>query len=258
MSALQTKQFVAANSVQTNDTFSWSLSRQFGSISSAGLYTAPNTIDDTMPEIEVIATSNSDPSVAGAALVAFNHTLTAGPLTPSSGSGVVSTFQFNVSNGQGVSTLNTASLLVNTSSTVVNAAGNCFVKYVRAGGRFYLGADSPSGAAIPSEAAFWVGSLAPGSPSSLSNSQCTLVGSGSSATPDASGAILQMAVSLQFKSAYTGAKTVFLSADDYLGHDTGWNGAGTWTINGTNLSAGTGRPSSGSGAPAVSAAPAFQ
>jgi hypothetical protein len=247
----QSMQLVATNSSQPNDSFWWSLSRQFGSVSESGMYTGPSVIDDAVRTIEVIATSKGSPNATGVAIISLNHFLMAGPVNPSRGTGAASTFQFNVTNGGAVSTLNTASLLINTSPTVVNAAGNCFVKYDRAGGLFYLGADSPSGDAFPSNPAFWVGSLGPGSSSTLSNSTCTLVGTGSLATSDDSGTVLQLAISLQFKPSYVGLQTILLSADDLLGHDTNWNAAGSWTVPATILSVGPVNPSTGTGAAAT-------
>ncbi|MCU1261467.1 MAG: conserved repeat domain, partial [Bryobacterales bacterium] len=106
--------------------------------------------------------------------------------------------------------------------------GMCFVKYDVAGGRFYLGKDSPAGPAYPVNANFWTGSVAPGSGGTVGNSQCTVLGMTSAAVTDGSGSVLHLGISIQFDPAWTGNTTVYLSADDTLGHDTGWNEAGTW------------------------------
>jgi hypothetical protein len=71
-----------------------------------------------------------------------------------------------------------------------------------------------------------LGPITPGTATTLTNSQCTLNGSGSSATKV--GNTLTVNLSLTFKAAFSGPKVVFIFAYTATS-DTGFQTGGTWT-----------------------------
>jgi hypothetical protein len=62
----------------------------------------------------------------------------------------------------------------------------------------------------------------------LSNSQCTINGSGSSL--NANGNALALTLPVTFASTFAGTRDVTLKADDAGGLTSGWQKSGTWTI----------------------------
>lgn len=146
-----------------------------------------------------------------------------GTLTPASGQGMSQAFTLAVSDPLGASDLATVQLLVGSSTALANS---CSVTYIAQQQLFSLLNDAGTGPA---------GSLAPGQASSVANSQCTLSGSGSSATP--SGNSLTLVANLQFMPAFAGlgggatknvyAKPVSVSGQGPAG---GYALAGTWSV----------------------------
>jgi hypothetical protein len=126
-------------------------------------------------------------------------------VTPSSGSGNAVTFTAVYSHPAGAAAITAAALLVNDSISP-NLA--CFVSF-KAGLNQIILAD---------DIATTSGGV---------NSQCTLNGSGSGAV--LSGTTLTLTVSLIFEQAFTGNKTVYLSASD-ANVTTGWVARGTWNV----------------------------
>ena len=135
-------------------------------------------------------------------------------VTPPSGSGNAPVFTATFSDPGGATALTTLSLLVSASASTNFA---CYVSYDRAANLFSLANDNP---ATGSQ------TVAPGG-STAQNSQCLLVGAGSSAS--AAGNTLTVNVSLSFLPVFSGAKTVYLYAAD-AGANTGWVSAGAWTV----------------------------
>jgi hypothetical protein len=144
-------------------------------------------------------------------------------LSPSSGQGASATFALTVSDPAGASDLATVQFLVGSSTSLANA---CAVTYIAQQNQFALSSDS---------GATYVGALTPGQASTISNSQCTLSGAGSSV--QLSGKNLVMTVSLQFNSAFSAlgvgaTKTTYalpLTASG-LGPVGGMSAVGTWTV----------------------------
>jgi hypothetical protein len=158
---------------------------------------------------------------------------TAGPLTPSSGSGTSQTFTAQYTNPGGASAFRNAFLLFN---SVFDSHNACYVSYTPGNG-LYLLSDNAS---------TWMGPITPGTSATLQNTQCILNASGSSAS--LSGTILTMNVSLTFKPAFAGNKTVFIFAYTVTS-DTGFPTGGTWNVpSSAPPTAGPLTPSSGSGA----------
>jgi hypothetical protein len=158
-------------------------------------------------------------------------------VSPSSGSGLSQTFTFVFSDTGGAGDLYQQFVLFNSSTGTASA---CEVQY-----------DGPSLYLLSDSGGSWLGPMTPGSASSLSNSQCTLNATGSSAS--ASGTTLTLSLAITFNSAFAGAKNVYIETTTLEGLNTGFESRGTWTVPGApTWSAGTPSavsvsPSSGSG-----------
>jgi streptogramin lyase len=145
------------------------------------------------------------PSSAGAPTVAS--------LSPSSGTGLTQTFTAAYSDPNGTADLSGVVVLFNNSVSVSNG---CAVIYVPASNLMYL--YNNAGTALST-------GVAPGSSGSVSNSQCTLAGTGSSF--NASGDNLTLNVALTFTGTFLGQKDVFLYAAGETSNS-GWVQKGTW------------------------------
>jgi hypothetical protein len=141
-------------------------------------------------------------------------------VTPASGTGFTQTFSAVYSDPYGTSDLNNVRLLLNPS---LNGVNGCEAFYYPRTNEMFLEADGDNGV---------FGPLTPGSSSSISNSQCTLSGAGSSVTK--SGNNLTVNFALSFATTYTGSKNVYLEAnsagDSSTGPSSGWVEKGTWSV----------------------------
>ncbi len=140
---------------------------------------------------------------------------TATSVTPASGTGTSQTFTFAYADANGAQDLNTVSANFNTSTATASA---CYLYYVKAANLIYLENDAGTGAQ---------GSVTPGVAGTVSNSQCTINGTGSAVT--SSGNNLTLAVPVTFLTVFTGSKNVYLSATDDEGLTSGSVQKGTWT-----------------------------
>ncbi|MGD0581273.1 MAG: hypothetical protein ABSC08_20450, partial [Bryobacteraceae bacterium] len=141
-------------------------------------------------------------------------------LSPASGQGSTQTFALIAADSAGATDLSTTELIFSSSSL----SSACVVVYISQQKQFGLLNDAGSN---------YVAYLAPGANSSISNSQCTLTGSGSSVKT--SGNNLTMTVSLQFKPAFktTGSakKTVYAYPVSSVGlAPPNWVVMGSWTV----------------------------
>ncbi len=132
-------------------------------------------------------------------------------VSPSSGSGAAQVFTAVYSDPAGAGSLNDRLFLMN---TYLGGGGACYV-VVNSGGT-YLVNDAGNALTGP-----LTGST------TLSNSQCTLSGAGSSVVN--SGTTSTVTLSLTFSSAFTGAKNIYLYADDSTGNS-GWQTRGSFTV----------------------------
>jgi hypothetical protein len=164
-----------------------------------------------------IQTSNNGGSTAWVARLGVTAVGTqlpaANSVSPSSGIGSVS-FTAQYSHPAGAATLATAGLLLNTTASANFA---CYVTYSPATNLFTLANDDASTGGS---------SVSPGG-GSRQNSQCTLNGSGSSAS--LAGVNLTLTVSLTFQPNFAGGKTVYLIAAD-ASASTGFLAKGSWTV----------------------------
>ncbi len=132
-------------------------------------------------------------------------------VTPATGSGVNQVLTAVYSDPAGISVLNRRLFLIN---STLSGSGGCFVQADPTG--IYLVNDADS-------ALF--GPLVGGS--TLSNSQCTLNGAGTSVLN--SGTTSTLTLSLTFKSSFAGTKNIYMYTDDSSGNNSNWTLRGTTT-----------------------------
>jgi hypothetical protein len=166
-------------------------------------------------------TNNSNDTCGVTAETSFTVTTpgAAGPPTgvsvsPSTGTGETEKFTMVYSDPEGVSDFKSVNVLFNTSKTLPNA---CAVVYSVASDKMYLYNDA--GTTLSA-------GVVPGSSGSVSNSQCTLTGTGSSFST--SGNDLTLKIALTFTGTFTGKKDVYLSATGKTS-SSGYVEKGTWT-----------------------------
>ena len=167
----------------------------------------------------VYLASNSSTASSGWVQKGSWTPISAGPptvvsLSPSSGAGATQTFTAVYSNPNGLADVASARILINTAITGVNA---CYVYYYPASNALYLENNADNGT---------VGPLTPGSASSLSNSQCTLAGAGTSVST--SGNTITVRFALTFGSSFSASRNVYLASNS-LTATSGWVPMGTWT-----------------------------
>lgn len=136
-------------------------------------------------------------------------------VSPASGSGASQTFSATFSDPYGNADLLSGVLLINSSTS---QAAACEVTYGRLQNRFFLENDAGTGLVS--------GSLTPGVAGTLSNSQCTLNGAGSSVT--FSGNIVKFSIPVTFSGSFTGSKNLYLQAVSLENRSSGFKQFGTW------------------------------
>jgi hypothetical protein len=134
-------------------------------------------------------------------------------VSPNSGTGATQAFTATISDTNGAQDLNAVFLLANGS---ISKANSCYVQYYPTLNLLYL---------LDNTGNVLSAGIAPGSAVTVSNSQCTLSGAGSSYT--VSGTAAALTVNLAFIE--TKAVNLYVFASDGNGTNTGWVTAGTWT-----------------------------
>jgi len=134
-------------------------------------------------------------------------------VTPSSGTGSSQIFSAVYSDPNGAANLSGLAILVNTQ---IAAAHSCYVTYNPHLNLLYLTNDTDTGLSA---------GVTPGSTASVSNSQCTLAGTGSSYHTVGNTATLTVALTF----TGTTAQNVYLHATEMNGSASGWVEEGTWT-----------------------------
>jgi len=137
-------------------------------------------------------------------------------VTPASGSGGSQTFRFSFRDADGFTHLQWVCALFQTSITGANA---CYWRYTRAENTLWLRNDAGTA---------WLGPVSPGTSGTIENNQCRLVGSTSAVSGAAT--TLNVDVTIQFKTAFAGAKNVYLYAIDAMNLISDWQLRGTWTV----------------------------
>ena len=150
-------------------------------------------------------------------------------VTPASGIGLTApgptyTFSFTFSDSNGIANLSVADVLINDYLDGLHA---CWVALAQpTPGSFYLYLVDD----LDDMTHYVSGSpmLLPSS-GSLTNSQCTINGTGSSVS--ASGQWLNLTLAVTFKSAFVGNQIIYAAAEDSVtGRTSGWEAVGSWTV----------------------------
>ena len=161
--------------------------------------------------------------------------VTADAITPSSGSGMTSTFIMRYGDTSGAGDLSWAMVLL-TSRALPSSTGSCWLAYSRPNNMLALSNDA---------ATSWsFGSLASGQV--LQNGQCSVI-LNSSVTAVGIGNALTLTVPVTFKNIFPGIKSAFLYAESVTGANSGWQLRGAWTVPGTVVTADSITPNSGAG-----------
>jgi hypothetical protein len=142
-------------------------------------------------------------------------------VTQGTAPGGASTFAVTVQDGNGYADIEAVYFLIDRTLSGVNA---CYLVYQRGTNLIYLLNDDSSA---------WLTAVTPGTSASVSNSQCTLLAADSSITGNGNAMTVQFGV--QYKSGFTGLKSIYVLARDLGNADTGWQTMGTLSI-GSNVS----------------------
>ncbi|MBI5281418.1 MAG: SBBP repeat-containing protein [Candidatus Solibacter usitatus] len=180
------------------------------------------------------------PAGAWTVFAPANQAPSAQSVSPPSGSGPGGIFTLTLSDLNGGADISAGRLLFNTQA--VDAAG-CSLRADRSVNRVLLADDS---------GAVWAAGI-PGDPGYLENSQCRLRLAGTSIA--VAGNSLVFVADVTFKSAFSGARTIYGAATDSQGAQSGWTTLGAWTVSIPTAnqppSAVSVAPSAGSGAAQV-------
>lgn len=134
---------------------------------------------------------------------------------PGSGEGLSQTFAFQYSSPSTAHWLSDVRVVVNSALSPVNA---CYVQYDRITNALYLFNDAYTGLA---------GHVVVGTGGLVSNSQCTISGSGSAVS--ISGNTLTLHLAITFAAGFAGPKGIWGLAVDWGNLNSGWVKLGTWT-----------------------------
>jgi hypothetical protein len=145
-----------------------------------------------------------------------NRTPQAISVTPASGTGGAATFSFAYGDPNGTSDLSWVKVLIN--SALVGAS-SCDLHYDVATRNLTLLTDTTG---------VWLGPVVVGTAGTVQNSQCSVDAGASSVTRSATTLTLSLAIT--FKTAFAGAKNVYMFAQDKAGVGTGWQTMGAWTV----------------------------
>jgi hypothetical protein len=138
-----------------------------------------------------------------------------GGVVPAAGSGQTQTFVFTFTDAGGWQNLGVVNVLIN---DYLDGRHACYLAYSRPLGVLYLVNDAGN-ALLPE--------LTLGSAGSVSNSQCTVYGTGSSAV--GSGNTLTLTLNMRFSSSFVGERIIYMAARDVAERNPGWQAMGRWT-----------------------------
>ena len=141
-------------------------------------------------------------------------------MNPPAGTSSSSVLTYTYQDQSNASNLQTTWALIN---SALDGGGACYAAYYRPGNQLFLLPDNGDGSQATS--------MVLNGTSSLSNSQCTILGSGSSAS--VSGNQLMVTLNTVFKPAFAGRKGVWLGAVTSTGQSSNWQALGTWRVPGT-------------------------
>jgi hypothetical protein len=161
--------------------------------------------------------SGSTTSSVAAALYSIKVAFAAAPAavsaTPNPASGLSNTFVLTYSDTYGAAYLSSVGVIFNSQA---NDSNSCTVSYSPASNLVSLVNDGATASST----------ITPGS-GTLSNSQCTINGGGTSVVTSGNNLTLNLAVTAS--STFTGKYGILMMAGDYSSASTGWVNNGTWT-----------------------------
>ena len=141
-------------------------------------------------------------------------------VTPASGSGVSQSFVFTFADSAGWQDLGVVDVLFN---NYLDGIQGCYIAYSVPSAALYL-VDDAGDAGGP-----FAGYLALPGTGSMSNSQCTVSGVGSSAA--GSGNTLTLTLNVSFTGAFAGNRIFYTASGNAAGtENSGWNALGAWTV----------------------------
>jgi M6 family metalloprotease-like protein len=151
--------------------------------------------------------------------------------SPPAGAGPAQLFEFKYRDDNGYKDLTIMRALVNATAS---QEGGCAVEYRPLTGEFRLSDGSAGG---------WLAPRTPESAAGLENAACVVA----SAWTGGAARESVLRVELIFKSAFAGAKNIYLLAEDKGFENTGWQARGTYTVQNSAPAVGPLSPASGSG-----------
>ena len=139
-------------------------------------------------------------------------------VSPSSGSTNNGLLTFTYQDQTDANNLQTVWSIVHTE---INGAGACYIAYYRPGNLLLLIPNNGDSSQATSM-------LLNGGNGSLSNSQCTIFGAGSSASTD--GDQLALTLDVKFSSSFAGRKIIWLASSTLSGQASKWEALGAWVV----------------------------
>jgi len=137
-------------------------------------------------------------------------------VSPAAGNSSSQTFTYTFHDLLGYADLDVVDILIRDFLDATNA---CYLAYSRTNNLVYLVADDGSTLGT---------GYAPGTPQTLSNSQCSIdVGA---SNMSGSGNVLTLAVATTFASGFAGRKIVYAAGRDVSSNNSGWQAVGTWAV----------------------------
>ncbi len=168
----------------------------------------------------------------GTYLVAAGGLPVANSVVPASGSGPAQRFSFTASDQGGSGFITGMAMLLSTSLSTSNA---CSMVYDRTRNVVSLAFDNPANGAA---------SVTPGSPTIVSNAQCSLNGANTTVVIGVTSVVVT--VDLTFNANWFGAKNTYLLASETI-VNSGFVPVGSWTVTGGAPTADSVSPASGTG-----------
>ena len=139
-------------------------------------------------------------------------------MNPASGAVSAANITFTYQDQTDARNLQTAWALMN---TALDGGHACYVAYYQPGNSLYLLPDNGDASQATSM-------VLNGSATSLSNSQCTILGTGSGAS--VSGSLLNVRLNMVFKQAFSGFKGVWMAEQTIGGQIGDWQSLGAWRV----------------------------
>jgi hypothetical protein len=205
--------FVSGATVMWDTT---ALSTTFGSTTQLTA-TVPNNLIATAG-IATVTVVNPDSTVSNGVGFPIRSGPTAVSASPG-GAGSSQTFTFTFSDPSGWQNLGVVDVLIN---RFLNGHHACYIAYSVPYETLYL-VDDAGDAGGP-----FAGTMVLPGTGSVSNSQCTVNGAGSSAV--GSGTTLTLTLNIDFSSSFDGNKVIYTAARDTGTGNSGWQALGTWGV----------------------------